>query len=493
MTTEQPTAPPRSAPGKHEPQHASDSPDRIAPPFDLQRWFFVAAFLAMTLLAIGLDLTLRYYIRAVSFDRDAELSAQFVASLLRTESHHAALPEGLELVHILDPRVRKQDGSPDVERIDSVAREFFDHIGFLPDILLANVFARDGTVIWSSNPKLIGRLIDNNEELAEAFKSRTMVAHGHINTRHDREEQAFLGEPEDFYLENYIPLPDRSGQVPVVVELYKEPKSVLAAMAQANRVVSITVALGSIVAFLVLSAIVRRGARQLQAQQRRLVESESLVMMGELSRAVAHGLRNPLSAIRTSAELALDNTPERAQKNSRDIISQTDRLSALVSSLLAFAGPIPNITDPVDILKVADETLVGFGTQIARAGIRVSWVLPPAPRPIVQGQAALLAQAISSVLANAVEAMPDGGHLRVLWEVHPDRDALELIICDTGVGMDAAQLAMAFRPFHTTKRHGFGVGLPIARRILERFGGSIEIESVRNHGTFVHLFFYLHD
>lgn len=462
---------------------------RAERPFNLLRWYAITSLLTVTLLALGIGMIQSHFLRAGSINSDASLSAQFIATLLATEDRHAALPEGIELVHLLDPRNRDRYPGLTQERYQRVVEEFLDHLRMLPDALLISLYATDGTVVWSTNPRLVNQRFADNEELKEAFEKRSMVAVGHMDADHADAEQRFTVEPADFFIENYIPLLDRAGEAVAVVEIYKEPQAVRDAIEQANLMVTVTVLVGTLVGYLVLFRIVRRGARAIEAQHRRLLEAESMALVGEMSQAIAHGLRSPLAAIRSSAELATGNPAERAQKNIRDIISETDRLSTIIGNLLAFAGPMSSQRDPVDILKLVDETLLGFGTQIASAKIRVNWILPALPRPLVDGHPALFAQALSSVIANAIEAMPEGGTLRANFEVLPAGDTLELIISDTGVGMSPEQLAMAMRPFYTSKRKGLGVGLPIVRRVVERFGGSVQLESLLNGGTHVHLFF----
>lgn len=460
-------------------------------PFNLLRWFTVGSIASIVTIAVAITLSLIWYLRAEAIERDADLSAQFIASLVATEAYHARLPAGVDLVHLLDPRRRPPEF--DAGAAELAAAEFLDHLRFLPDTLLVNVFAPDRRVLWSTNPTLAGTTVEHNPELDEAFRSTTMVALAHMETAHRRDEQKFIAEPSAVFLENYIPLLDRSGRAAVVVEIYKEPRTLLAAIQTAAQLVVALAVIGGLLAFVSLFEIVRRAARLIDAQQASLVESESLIMMGELSEAVAHGLRSPLAAIRTSAELALDNDEQSARRNARDIISEADRLSALIGSILTYAGPISGSREPVDVLRLVDATLLGFGLQIANARIRVNWVLPPEPRPIVDGHEGLYAQALSSIVSNAIEAMPEGGRLSVHHELLDQRQVLELIISDSGHGMDPDQLAKALKPFYTTKRKGFGIGLPIARRILERFGGSLQLESHKGRGTHVHLFFAVHE
>jgi signal transduction histidine kinase len=101
-----------------------------------------------------------------------------------------------------------------------------------------------------------------------------------------------------------------------------------------------------------------------------------------------------------------------------------------------------------------------------------------------------LTQILNSLLANALEAMDEGGTLTI--SLKPiDARRVCLVMSDTGKGMNAEQRAMAFRPFFSTKQGGLGVGLLLVKRIMERFGGTVALDSREGEGTRVRLSFKL--
>jgi signal transduction histidine kinase len=106
--------------------------------------------------------------------------------------------------------------------------------------------------------------------------------------------------------------------------------------------------------------------------------------------------------------------------------------------------------------------------------------LPPA-----KGDAFLLGQVLHSLIANAVEAIEQDGTIEIAGKNVPGQQRVELTIRDSGPGMTAEQLERAFTPFYTTKPKGLGVGLALAKRIVERFGGRITIDSAPGRGTAV--------
>jgi signal transduction histidine kinase len=107
---------------------------------------------------------------------------------------------------------------------------------------------------------------------------------------------------------------------------------------------------------------------------------------------------------------------------------------------------------------------------------------------MVLSQHVQLTQILNSLLANALEAMDKGGTLTLMLE-STDSHGVCVVVSDTGKGMNEEQRNMAFRPFFTTKRGGLGVGLVLVKRIMERFGGAVTLESCEGEGTTVRLSF----
>ncbi|MNJ54922.1 Sensor protein ZraS [compost metagenome] len=229
-----------------------------------------------------------------------------------------------------------------------------------------------------------------------------------------------------------------------------------------------------------------RANRHLQQQQKRLINNETFVALGEMSSAVAHSLRNPLASIRSSAELAQEIEEGPAQKYIGDIISQVDRMSQWVRQLLQSLRPLNDEVEAVELERVLQDSLQAFSLQLKRNGVEVR--LDPLANVRVLSQSVLLGQIFNSLIANALEAMGEGGILRV-ERVHHNRKSVTLRLCDSGKGMSSDQLRMAFRPFYTTKQGGLGVGLVLVKRIMERFGGTVRLSSREGKGTCVQMSF----
>ncbi|MHC8350171.1 sensor histidine kinase [Pseudomonas sp. RT4P38] len=459
------------------------------PPFNLLRWFSVISLAVIGTVAVALGSVSTRFVITESVQRDALLTSQFIQAIASAEVRHVSIPNVRTMGELLDPR--KDKDFPDV---DPLARadargEFLDHIQHLPDVILANIYAPDRMVIWSTNPALMGTTIHADEDLHEAFSSKTPVSASYHDVDESRMEQKFVTPPEYIFIENYIPLFDADGdKVTAMVEIYKEPKDLISRMERGLVLIWLATALGGGLIYLGLYWIVRRAAILLAAQQKQLITNETFVALGEMSSAVAHSLRNPLATIRSSAELALEFDSGPAHKNINDIIGQVDRMSKWVRELLQSLRPLNDEAEPVNLVAALHDSLMAFEHQIEKASVHV--VFDPQLTPMVLSQQVQLTQILNSLLANALEAMDKGGALTITLEP-TDSHGISVVVSDTGKGMNEEQRSMAFRPFFTTKQGGLGVGLVLVKRIMERFGGTVTLESREGEGTSVRLSFNL--
>lgn len=459
-------------------------------PFNLRRWFSIVSLLVTGGAAIVSGAILSNFFVAEAIKRDGMLTTQFIQSIAEIELRHGRFGVvQISLGGILDTRISATELHVEEENLARARQEFFDHLRMMPEALLATVFAPDGFVIWSVNPTLIGKRFPNNRDLKEVLERKEGIAGGHLkSSAGGKVEQQFVRHPEDFYIENYVPLFDRDGNVASIVEIYKEPRELIHSLKRGYLLIWLAALLSGAAIYVCLHWIINRAARQIDAQQREIVENKTLVALGEMSSAVAHGLRNPLASIRSSAEVALEIGDSSTAKNLTDIVTQVDRLSKWVRELLQFSRPISDEREAVKIDAALSNALATYEVQIRRAGIEVDWTPETAPDVEVHANGSLLEQVLNSVLSNAIEAMPRGGRLGVFVELR-ERDRVTVKVSDTGCGMSASQLEMAFKPFHTTKRGGLGVGLVLVKRIMERFGGSVVLDSREQAGTTVSLTF----
>lgn len=441
-------------------------------PFNLTRWFSVLSLLCVASISAVLALLLSNFLTDKMLHRDAALTMEFVQSVVLGDKATTYFLAG-----------ESGGTSKDLE-------DTFSYFAHMPDVLRANVYARDRSVAWSSDKSLIGRKFAANDELDEALAGELVVNSGVVSKEeHVSAEHPFSEKGVKYFIETYVPLWDHARKGVIgVVEVYRTPDALFETIRAGQRLIWASTALGGLFLYAVLFWIVRRADGIMREQQQRLVETEKLAAVGEMASAVAHGIRNPLASIRSSAELALDGETGPSRDSAQDIIEAADRLEKLVRNLLSYSHPLSGSLRNIGINALLRESLGNFARDMERRNIALSLDLQE-PLPFTEGDAALLAQVINSLIANALEAMSENGRVTVTSRVAKDRKHVLVTITDTGPGIGPAEMGKIFKPFFTTKAKGLGIGLPLARRVIERCGGAIAIESSPGQGASVHLRF----
>lgn len=212
--------------------------------------------------------------------------------------------------------------------------------------------------------------------------------------------------------------------------------------------------------------------------QREASEREKLSSLGRLSTVIAHEVRNPLMIIKSALHALTD--PQATRHDVRaaadDIEGEVARLNRIVTDVLDFARPIAFELAAVDINEVAAEA----AKAVAAGGAAIRLLLDPRVPPIVT-DAERLRQTMINVLANAQDAGGTAG--TVTLSTAPSEGGAVIAISDTGPGIPLEALPRIFDPYFTTKRTGTGIGLAIARNIVDGLGGRIAAESEAGAGT----------
>ena len=228
----------------------------------------------------------------------------------------------------------------------------------------------------------------------------------------------------------------------------------------------------------------------LRAAQDQLVRSEKLSSLGRLSASIAHEINNPLAGILTFAKLMVrmleHGVPDEGGrrtlvKNLQLVQRETERCTAIVRNLLDFARERPLSVKDVELNVVVEEALQLLANPIQLNDLRLEkalGVLPP-----VRADFGQLRQACVNVIMNACEALPRGGHLFVSTRLVEGGSFVEVAFQDDGPGIPADKLPRIFDPFFTTKEKGTGLGLSVVYGIVERHGGTIDIQSEKGKGT----------
>jgi len=225
-----------------------------------------------------------------------------------------------------------------------------------------------------------------------------------------------------------------------------------------------------------------RALEELKAAERELLRHERLATIGQVTAAVAHEIRNPLSTIGGFAR-SIARDPEEVERNRRNaqiIVEEVDRLEQLLGGLLDLSRAESPQLERQPLLPLIRDILEATAEQYQRAGITVRQNLP-AELPEVEVDANQFRQVLLNLLRNAVEAMPEGGLLEV--SAAQTERGLEVSIRDTGPGIPEQSLEHIFDRFFTTKPTGTGLGLAVARKILDAHHAQIEVESELGAGA----------
>lgn len=229
---------------------------------------------------------------------------------------------------------------------------------------------------------------------------------------------------------------------------------------------------------------------QQRQRTRRLYRAERLATTGQLAAGAAHEIRNPLASIRTTMQYLkprLEHDPDAAELVG-DLFEETDRIDAIVQGMLSFARPVEPKLEQVDLGHLLGQTLRLVESTAREGGVRIETRLPEEPA-LVHADADQLKQVFLNVAMNGIQAMPDGGVLRVsLADAGEERKLRwRVTISDTGVGVAEEDLDRIFDPFYTTKAEGTGLGLAVCHAIVQSHGGEIEVRSELGQGTQVEI------
>jgi signal transduction histidine kinase len=227
---------------------------------------------------------------------------------------------------------------------------------------------------------------------------------------------------------------------------------------------------------------------ELAAARAEMVKRERFAALGELAAIVAHEVRNPLGSIVnavTSLRRLLKVEGDSAML--LNVLSEeSDHLNRMVGDLLDFTRPRDLILQPEDMGKVLMEALEAARVQGGPEAKAVSLDVEVEPNlPPMHMDRRQIRQALLNVAVNALQAMPQGGTVRVRCrrELHGSRDRVRIDISDQGMGIPTELLHRVFEPFFTTKAQGTGLGLAVVRRIVEEHLGEIAVDSAPGRGT----------
>jgi PAS domain S-box-containing protein len=220
-------------------------------------------------------------------------------------------------------------------------------------------------------------------------------------------------------------------------------------------------------------------AREIEEERRRL---DRLALLGEMSAIVAHEIRNPLAGIGAGVQHLAEKVgrEDALYEGIEMIMRESERVNRIIEDILMISRPVRLHLAPCNIAKVTEEIVDTLQEKAKAHGVEVvtyfSSDLPP-----IRGDAFRLGRALSEIVAHRIEALADGGELRVM--VTSERGYVEVEVRDSGIGIREEDRGKVFEPFWSRKPGGTGLGLAIAKRIIEEHGGEIGVESKEGEGS----------
>jgi len=225
----------------------------------------------------------------------------------------------------------------------------------------------------------------------------------------------------------------------------------------------------------------RTQADQILDIEEQLRRADRLTALGELSAGMAHEIRNPLGSIRGTAEILQEGfAPEdKRYEFARILVQEVDRLNGVVQDFLTFSRPEPPRQEYFKPAEVIDEVLQLVQQPVRKQQVNV--VCEVADVPPLCGHREQIKQVFLNLVLNALQAMPEGGDLRVSLAAEEPGTAFRFQ--DSGTGIPEEVRARIFNPFFTTRSEGTGLGLAITQRIVSNHGGTIQVDESTDSGT----------
>jgi two-component system nitrogen regulation sensor histidine kinase NtrY len=230
---------------------------------------------------------------------------------------------------------------------------------------------------------------------------------------------------------------------------------------------------------------------QLVSQRDRLVQSERVAAWRELARRLAHELKNPLFPLQLTVEnlvRARDLPPaefdEVFHESTATLGTEIANLKTIIGRFSDFSKmPKPEL-EPIDAKDAIERVRALYETAVIR-DVKVQFAIDVADAPMpLNADPELLHRALSNLVLNAMDAMPDGGTLTI--SARPIGESVELRVADTGQGLTPEECERLFTPYYTTKQHGTGLGLAIVQSVVADHAGTIAVESRAGGGaTFI--------
>jgi signal transduction histidine kinase len=415
------------------------------------------------------------------------LSLVFLVIIVSSHSlyhYHHSIRDQKEKGWVLANTIAKSLDLPMVEgEMDSI-QKMLETVGQLKDLKRIHLTDDTGRILYSSRKESLGTLSNSN------------IIKQALNTMQEVDD--FEQREDDFLYSLALPIlnEDRchschggEKQILGVLRVGMDWRPIQANMMSVLKrdiIVSVTF----FVFIIVISILFQRlynNAQQaythLKQTQQQLIRTEKMAAIGQMAAAISHDLRNPLTGIKMATyylSSKIDRSDTEVNNILQDIELEIDYASNVVTNILTYSRPTELIYNWTNVNKLIEDTMHFVNLKNRDRGIELIKEYDDNISDILLDNKKIK-QVIVNLLSNAMQAMPKGGTLKVATKLNQDN--VQIIISDTGSGIDKNLIERIFTPFFTTKARGVGLGLSIVHNIVKKHGGTVEVESEQDKGT----------
>jgi two-component system sensor histidine kinase HydH len=338
-----------------------------------------------------------------------------------------------------------------------------------PEIAYFAIMDRNGTILFHSNSALVGRRVSDSR-FAPVFDKGEFSA-----------DRVRLGTGEEIY-ESNSPLHVSGRTLALRLALHTYRADSVVRMAR----IGLAVLLSLIASAWAMGFLLRRFALREETFRKEMARGEHLAKLGQMGAVIAHEIRNPLAGIKGYAQLLHEKAgPGEDGQFAGLIVRQALRLEEMVNELLAFTNTGKDSSEPIEICDALERSVAVISPEADESGVSIESSME-SPL-VISGNCDRLEQLFINLFRNALQAMPGGGRLGITG--YRLGNKIEVLVSDTGHGIEPNNLQHIFEPFFTTKARGTGLGLAICKKISEDYNGNITVESIPGRGTTFRIIF----
>jgi two-component system, NtrC family, sensor histidine kinase HydH len=462
------------------------SPAEAIRPFRLVKYFSLTGFTVIVVFILALTILISHEGKVMT-----QKKSEDYARLLSDNLNHQVFLQFLLPTAMRYGRIRLREPEQ-FALLDNVIHNTIHSF----NVKRVNLYDLEGTITYSTDSDLVGTDgAPDNQPYNLALKGQ------HTSILITESGDSLIGLEKTWTLRTFYPFRAEErfkGPVGDVLGVFEIDLDLTEDYTEITKfqVISVTIALAFAgLIFFILRQIIIRGEKIIEdrnLERRRLEEklhhSQRLAHLGQMIAAVAHEIRNPLGIISSTAEI-LENKVKKFDQDNKlagIIVEEARRLNGIVTEFLDFARPQVPRPQTCRLVDVLESNINFLEPSLEKQGIEITRNYR-APDPI-QADPDLLYRAFLNVFVNSIQAMPDGGKIRVST-YSPDgagtgnMNHVEIAFVDSGTGIDPGQASDLFSPFFTTKKRGSGLGLTIVKNIIEGHKGMVSIAPNPEGGT----------